>query len=114
MKPNNKHILVNGDMSQAKLVSDTYSVEFIVGCAFQSFYSGSPLGTIVLQGSCVNLKPTTDADWTDLTGYTVMVSGGGSALVNVQEPFFKWVRLVFLKDPGSTGVLNVHIQSKGI
>lgn len=101
----------------ASIASDPMQLEQILGYAVQVVMTGSPVGTLVLQGSCdapqtpngIGVAPTT---WVDLGGTSYSVTAAGNVLYNMSEPFYNWVRLVYTRTSGS-GALTATFNAKG-
>jgi hypothetical protein len=107
-----------GDMTLT-LNSQPLNLEFAFGYAIQADISGSPVGTIKLQGSndappdaypqFASFAPT---NWTDITGSSTAITGAGSVLFNAASIYFRWVRSVYTPASGS-GSLTIVGNTKG-
>lgn len=114
----NESLLSGGDMS-GSLNSAPLNLEFAFGYAIQCEFTGSPVGTIKLQGSndstpdanfqFSNFAPT---NWTDITGTSTAVTTNGSILFNAASVYYRWVRVVYTVTSGS-GSLSVVGNTKG-
>lgn len=101
-----------GDMS-GSLASTALRMENVSLAAIQAIYTGSPAGTLKLQGSCdpceVGEVPT---HWTDITGASTVVAAADSWIFNLTAPGFRWLRVVWTPSSG-TGALTLNVQTKG-
>ncbi len=121
MRNSNDAIITNGDMSTASITSDVINMENILFLAVQGVWTGTPTGTLKLQGSCDtgltiagNVTGSGVTNWTDITSATTAPSGSaGSGFIEVKETGLKWVRAVYTRSSGS-GTLNVRFNAKGI
>jgi hypothetical protein len=107
----NVQIITNGDMTTT-INSSVTNLDEIVSYSVQAIFTGSPLGTLQLQGS--NDVPIIDSavvNWTIITPSISAVSGAGSYLINVEFPAYSWVRLQYVPTSGS-GTLNARIDTK--
>ena len=101
----NNPILTAGDMSTS-LTSDIEDMTRKIWIAIQAVYTGSPVGDLTLEAS--NDKVT----WTTVANSTVAVSGASSAMWNIQNCGYSWLRLVYTRTSG-TGSLTARNSSKG-
>lgn len=83
-------------------------------------WTGTPVGTFKLQGSCDKgyLEPsgvvTGVTNWTDLTGFSQAAGGGVGTVQFVESQVgYRWVRIVYTAG-SSTGTVNATISIKGI
>lgn len=121
MRNSNDLIVDAGDMSLASITSDTINLENILYLAVQAVWTGTPTGTIKLQGSCdtgTTIAGNTDGDgvsnWTDIASATLSPAGSASSgFIELKETGIKWVRLVYTKSGGS-GSLTSRFNAKGI
>lgn len=94
----------------------------IYAFSIQAVWSGgsSPVGTFKLQGSndagdagqttTGHQQPT---NWTDITSSSQAITGTpGSALYDVTQCSYRWVRLVYTRTSGSA-TLNANMNTKG-
>lgn len=105
----NIQIITNGDMS-GNLSSIPTNLDTSASYAIQAIFTGSPLGTLQLQGSNDN-DDVTPTNWTTITDSIQSISAAGSYLVNVEFPVYCWVRLTYTRTSGS-GTLNAKINAK--
>jgi hypothetical protein len=59
--------------------------------------TGSPAGTVKLQGSNDN------SNWEDITDMSASVSGAGSDLMEIINPAFRYLRAFYDRSSGGTG-----------
>lgn len=97
---------ISGDMS-ADITSLAVNIDEIVTYAVQATFTGSPVGSITLEGS--NNPTILGYDTIDLS--TAAVNGAGSYLVNVELPGYSYVRLAYTFTSGS-GTMNAIINTK--
>lgn len=114
-------MLNSGDAS-GNLVSSPVWLDQIYGIALQAVFTGSPTGTVKLQGS-VDQGPSNAAltsnpalassiTWNDISGSSQAVTGAGTVTWNFNGVFYKWVRVSYTASSG-TGTLTVTINAKG-
>lgn len=101
-----KHQIVNGDMSQATLISEANNVNEVISFCYQAVWSGAPVGVVVLEASIDGTNFTE----IDECRYTIVASPD-TYMVNVEKHAYVFVRFKFTKTSG-TGTLNVHFNSK--
>lgn len=116
MRTGNK-IILNAVDASVNQNSPAYWLDQVYGVALQAIFTGSPIGTIVLQGSCdsANNDPNNGAavvNWTAITGSSTAISGAGTVLWNNNGVFYKWIRAVYTATSG-TGTLTLNINTKG-
>lgn len=110
-----------GDMSLASITSDTINLENILYLAIQAIWTGTPTGTIKLQGSCDtgttiagNTEGAGVSNWTDIASATLAPGGSASSgFIELKETGMKWARLVYTRSGGS-GALTARFNAKGI
>ena len=102
----NVQIVTNGDMS-GNITSIRTDIDEVVSYAIQAKFTGSPVGTLKLQGS----NDLAILGYTDITDTITAISGSGTYLVNVELPCYSYVQLVYTATSGS-GTLNAFINSK--
>lgn len=100
----NLRIVSSGDMS-ASITSSATNINEVVSYAVQAVFTGSPVGSLSLEGSNDNTT------YTVISSSTAAVSAAGSYLVNVELPAYSYVRLVYTRTSG-TGTLNATINAK--
>lgn len=113
----NKILLTAADMSQATITSDAMQLEQYLGYAMSVVMTGSPVGTLVLQGSCdapqsplgVGVAPTT---FIDIGGTSASITTAINILYNIDWVYYNWVRLVYTRTSG-TGSLTATFNTKG-
>ncbi len=100
--------------------SEPVDLNYRYGIAIQAVLTGSPVGTLKLQGSCdfgARNQPEAGGNdqvvnWTDIADSTAVVSGAGTASWNFQGSFYKWIRLVYTATSGA-GTITARANSKG-
>lgn len=117
MKVYNNAVIVNGDMS-TNITSSTIWLGHTVNFSAHAVVVGSGAdGALKVQvsndfGDDASLSGV--VNWADLTSVTVAISGDGNYYLEVKDCTAKWAQIVFTKDTGSTGTLDVRINSKGV
>lgn len=106
MRINETPILSAGDMSTASLTSAVINCEVKILSAVSAVWTGSPVGSLVLQASI------DQSQWNTIGGSTQSVSGAGSVLYNIEDMGFPYMRAVYTKTSG-TGSLTIKVNLKG-
>lgn len=90
---------------------------------FQFVVTGTPVGTLKLQVSCdegaVNSQSIVNqtarvTNWTDLAGASVAVSAAGTYVLNIVDPGYHWVRVVYTASSGTGSLTSARINTKGV
>ena len=105
-------LVTDGDMS-GSVNSTALDLHEVSDFAIQAVWTGTPTGTLVLQGSCDNVELGTDVtNWVNITdsSYTVTVSDS-NYLWDYSDAAFLWVRLAWTNTTGS-GTLQVVCSAK--
>ena len=96
--------------------SNAQILDYSLGYSIQGIITGSPVGTIKLQGSNdpvpADLSGATVANWTDIVDSAQSVTGAGSVMWNYNGSFYKWVRVVYTASTGS-GSITLNLMGKG-
>jgi hypothetical protein len=100
--------------------SEAVDLNYRYGVAFQAVFTGSPVGTISLQGSCdYGARNPQQAggnyqivNWTDIANSSASVTGAGTVSWNFQGSFYKWIRVIYTASSGS-GTISIRANSKG-
>lgn len=104
------------------LTSNPIRIDQIYGFAVQVVFTGTPVGTFKLQGSCdstsrqtqvSNGGPDTVANWTDIADSSQSVSGAGSSMYNVVGAMYNYVRLVYTNTSSTGTITSAKISPKG-
>lgn len=103
MLTNSKQIITAGDMS-GSLTSAVYDLQYKSLAAVQAFYTGSPVGSLVVQGSCDGTHWSTQQTAT-------AISAAGDILLNIGLVGFQFLRVIYTRSSG-TGSLLVIASSK--
>lgn len=115
---NVNEVLLNAGDASGSLNSGVLNMQFLYGVAIQAVFTGSPVGTIKLQGSCdpgtlnIQIAPTSVINWNDISDSSQAVSGSGIVDWNYNGAFFKWLRVVYTSTSG-TGTLTITANGKG-
>lgn len=97
-------IVTAGSMA-ATITSSTITLASKTGYAMQAVYTGSPVGTLTVEGS------NDGTTWSTVTDSTVAVSAAGSTLYNISGVQYELARLLYTFTSG-TGSLTVYASSK--
>lgn len=99
--------LVTAASMGADIESASQQTTNMFGFSIQAVYAGSsPTGSLKLQGSLDQVT------WNDIDDYSESISQDGSALWNVTDAMYPYVR-VFYDYTSGTGVLDVKFFGKG-
>lgn len=122
MRIQNENLTLDGTDMQSSIVSDPVWLAHIVNFSVQAVYTGSPNGTLKLQGS--NDQGAKDglssqvsiSNWSDISGASESVTGAGNVLFNVENAGYRWFRLVWTDSAsGSPSTLtSARFNVKGI
>lgn len=106
-------LIINaGDMSQASITSAIIDLNQTECFAIQSVYSGSPVGSLTISGSCdIATSASGVSNWTALPN-PVAISAAGSNLQSFSNVGFRWLKVVYLKTSG-TGALSATFNGQG-
>jgi hypothetical protein len=116
----NETLLSGGDMTTT-LHSAPLELAYSFGYAIQVTYTGSPVGTLILE--CSNDTPLpADANfafssfvptnWTTVANSTIAISGPDAIMYNFQGAYYRYVRATYTPSSGS-GALTVVGNAKG-
>jgi hypothetical protein len=120
MRSLNEELVHNQDASISFQTPAT-SLEYQLGVSIQVVITGTPSGTLNLQGSndFGTIKPAGPdqgnpgvVNWTDIANSSSPVTGAGTASWNFNGVFYKWIRLNYVSVSG-TGNMTVRINTKG-
>lgn len=107
-------IIISQQGLGASFNGEAIAVGQIYGFSVHMIYTGTPAGTLKIQ--CSNDTTTQSAsvtNWVDIAGASVVISGAGSTLFNVDQVFYKWIRVVYVRS-GGAGSLDVNYFAKGV
>lgn len=110
--------LVENAVMNANITSVPQQLFNSNGYSVQAVYTGSTInGTCELQVSGDPLNPDNihpPVNWTVLANSSTAVTSTGVFIWNVQDPYYNYVRFVFIDASGGTGngVLNVTVDAK--
>lgn len=97
---------ISGNMA-ASITSKTAYLDESAGFCAQAVFTGSPVGTIKLQGS----NDPVNLGYTDITDSITSISAAGSYMINVEIPYYAYVQIVYSRASG-TGAMVASINSK--
>lgn len=95
-------VIDGGDVS-GNLASTVIDFRYAYGYAVQANLTGSPTGTILVQGSC------DQTNWTTIS--TLTISGTTSQYDNKDAIYWPYIKVT--KASGGTGTLTVWLTTKG-
>src|SRR5271165_5923172 len=116
----NETLLSAGDMTTI-LHSSPLELAYAFGYSIQGTYSGSPVGTLILEGSNdvptpqdanFNLASFVPTNWTTIASSTIAISGPDAILYNFSGAFYRYVRATYTPISGS-GALTIVGNTKG-
>lgn len=89
------------------------------GCSIQAIFTGSPVGTVKLQGSS-DVAPDANfsaanfsvINWTDISGSSQSISSAGNVAWDISRTGFSWIRVVYTSSSGA-GTITAQIFTKG-
>lgn len=106
------------------LHSAPFELAKIYGYSIQAEYTGTPTGTLYLEGSSDpsgNFASPLNAtnvptNWSTIANSAQVISAAGSFLWNVSDVEYNWVRLSYTDSSGgtSTALLTARINAKGV
>lgn len=102
MKFQTKTIVSAADVA-SNITSETINLEYNFGYAVQASFTGSPTGTVLVQGS------NDQTNWSTLD--TLTISGTTLQHANRDAVYFPFIRA--FKAAGGTGTMTVTITIKG-
>ncbi len=103
MLTNSKQILTAGDMS-GSLISDVYDLQYKSLAAVQAFYTGTPVGSLVVQVS------NDGTHWSTAQTATA-ISAAGDIMINLGLVGYQFLRVIYTRTSG-TGALLLIASSK--
>jgi len=113
-------LVLNAVPANASINSAAVDIGFVLAISAQVVYSGTGMnGSLKLQVSndippAGNLASFTPTNWTDLTGASIVLSGGpGTNLIVKTEVTYQWVRVVYTNSGTPTGTVTVIMKSLG-
>jgi len=116
--------LFTGTRMNTTLHSAATETAKIFGFAIQAVYTGTPTGTLFLEGSADpsgDFASPTNAtnvptNWSTIANSAQAVTAAGNFLWNVADVEYNWVRLSYTDTSGgtSTALLTARINAKGI
>lgn len=100
----NKHTFVDASMATS-LTSEVFDLAEVIGYAVHAIWTGTPNGTISVQGSndAVNFVQV-ESDGT--------LSTSGQFLLNVEHHHYRYMRVQYQQTFASSGTLNCYVSGK--
>jgi hypothetical protein len=114
--------VIENEVMNATIESDAIPIVNSFGYFVQAVYTGTPAGTLKLQGSgdkfdyASPVQPPVPANWDDIKGSEFTIDSAGVCSWNAgQGVYYNYVRLVYSDASGgsSTAILNVVFNAKG-
>lgn len=110
MRIQNGNLALDGTDMQSNIESKPLWLAHIIHYSVQTVYTGTPNGTLKIQGSNDDGVGTNDPkkvdaniqNWTDL-GVSDTITAAGSTMFNVENCGYKWVRLVWTDSSSGIG-----------
>lgn len=104
-------IISAGNMASATLTSSSHDISQMYGYAIHAVFTGSPVGTIAVQGTCDDVNVVASPTWTTVSSGSI--AAAGDILFNITGmASYIYVRVVYTKGSG-TGSLTVKLSAKG-
>ena len=101
-----KTFITAGDMG-ANYASDSFDISEMDNLAIQLTWTGTPTGTIQVQGT-IKDSPGTD-DWVDVLTTGVSTAGAaGTALINLSNVAWTDVRVYYTRSSGSGALSGLY------
>ena len=88
----------------------------------QLVLTGAPVGVIKVQASCDVGSPNSSSEaqqsanvsnWSD-TGLSVAVSAAGTFFINIVDPGYYWIRVVYTATSGTGTISSARLNVKGV
>lgn len=109
---------MNNSDASGNITSGFIYLDQAFGFAVQAVITGSPVGSLKLQGSCDDGDDWAAGpgvgrgvvNWTDIPNTFQSVNGSGIVTWNMPKSFYKWARLLYASTSGTgniTATLNV-------
>ena len=121
MRTKNDSFTLSGTDMTVNITSDPIWLGHIVNYSIQVVYTGTPNGTLKLQGSNdqgandTSLSTATITNWTDIPSSSIAVSAAGSSLLLDKDCGYRWVRLVWTDSAsGASSITVARYNVKGI
>jgi hypothetical protein len=108
-----KQVVTNGSMTGTASVSTpAMDMSTMPRIAFQAIWTGTPNGSITIEGSLDYNSVTASGTWTDLGAGIIGPAGvAGNIIFDGQYTAIPWIRLTYT-NASSTGTLNVYAAAK--
>lgn len=97
--------------------SPAISIEHIYGYSVQAAWTGSPNGTLKLQGSSQPLavdQVSLITQWDDIPTASIDVSTASRIMFNVRQEFYKFFRVVFVSGATGGSITYLAYHLKGV
>jgi hypothetical protein len=108
----NEKAVVDKSMA-ASFTSSPIVLDQVFGFSFHAVFTGSPVGTFLLQCSNDDVKLASQvSNWSDIGSSSKSITSAGNIFWNIDNAFYKWVRITYTAGAGS-GVCNITFVSKG-
>lgn len=109
--------VINAVSMGATITGAAVNIQYLDNISIQLIFTGSPVGTVSLEGSLSYAQSSTGAvinagTWTPL-GVTYAISAAGDLLIDLNEMSFPWIRIKYTRSSGS-GTLDGYISGKAI
>lgn len=122
MRIQNEDLTLDGTDMQSNIVSDPVWLAHIVNYSVQVVYTGTPNGTLKLQGSNDlgakdGLQSTVSiTNWSDISGASESVTAAGDVIFNIENAGYRWFRLVWTESSSGSPstITSARFNVKGI
>lgn len=102
-------------MDTSNLTTDTYSstltIEHIIGYSFHLVYTGD---TTAMTADVVLQASNTGTGWADIAPVTQIVGTNTDLLLNISDPYYKYVRLAVENISGTITTATAYVYAKGL
>lgn len=105
---------LNAQDASASANGPTIDSSELLYMSVQIVATGSPTGVVKIQGSNDpgnSLSNTVPTNWTDLTSKSKTLTTSGAFMIEMFQPAYRWMRVVYTA--GGTGTVTVNIFAQG-
>jgi hypothetical protein len=105
--------IVSAESMGASFNSSVFSLADVMGYSIQAVFTGSPNGVFKLQASNDMVSAVGDiVNWTDIASTSIAINSNGTAMWNIADVYYRWVRLVYTRTSG-TGSCDAVLNARG-
>lgn len=98
------------------ITGSVVGIQYLDNVAIQMEFTGSPVGTLAVQGSvnyAQNAQGTVTNTGNWITFTTSAVAAAGDVLFDLNQLSFPWIRVIYTRSSG-TGTLDGYISAKAV